>query len=249
MKRKKIYIKLLVASLMLICLFAAFTPPQKNSVWLIGDSTMAWKKPERAPESGWGEGLKRYASAGTTIHNHAASGRSTLSFINEGRWDAVLDSLQAGDFLIIQFGHNDEKEDPKLHTEAFGTFKENLGRFIAEARGKGAIPLLCSSIVRRQFDEEANLLDTHGDYIIATEQLAAETETAYVDMEALTREKVIELGPEESKSLYTFTSRKQDSTHPNQHGAEVYAGLFVSDLKAQGLELSNYFNEAIKDEK
>jgi len=216
----------------------SFVKPKQTNIWLIGDSTMAAKKPERLPESGWGVALAEFVTHKAVVHNHAASGRSTLSFISEGRWKSVADSLQKGDYVIIQFGHNDEKADAKLHTEPFGSFKTNLKKFIDESREKGANPIICSSIVRRHFDGKGNLIDTHGDYIKAAMEIAMETKTPYINMEAATRKLVSEMGPDKSKEIFTFTNRKQDSTHVNVKGASVIAKLFVNEAKAESLSIA-----------
>lgn len=229
--------KILILSFIAIVSFA-FIQPKKTNIWLIGDSTMAYKKPERAPESGWGVALADFVTYKAQVHNHAASGRSTLSFITEGRWTIVYDSIQKGDYVVIQFGHNDEKTETKLHTEAFGSFKDNLRKFIEESRKKGANPIICSSIVRRNFDGKGNLIDTHGDYITAAKQIAKETKTPYVDMEAATRKLVSEMGPENSKNIYNFTNRKQDSTHVNVKGATAIAQLFVNETKRQSMAIA-----------
>ena len=222
-------------------LFFAFSNPKKKNIWLIGDSTMAYKKPERFPESGWGVALADFVTDKVKVHNHAASGRSTLSFINEGRWKSVSDSLQKGDYVVIQFGHNDEKKEPKLYTDPFGSFKNNLRKFIEESRQKGAVPIICSSIVRRHFDGKGNLIDTHGDYIKAAKEIAMETKTPYVNMEAATRKLVSEMGPDKSKEIFNFTNKKQDSTHVNVKGANAVAQLFVNEVKAESLPMSRLF--------
>ncbi|PTN05918.1 rhamnogalacturonan acetylesterase [Mangrovibacterium marinum] len=227
--------------LMFILLLVSCREQRATHIWLVGDSTMAWKKPSRAPESGWGEGLKLYVTGRATVHNHAASGRSTKSFLDEGRWQVVQDSLETGDFVIIQFGHNDEKADERLHTVAFGTFKENLKTMINETRLKGATPIVCSSIVRRQFRLDGSLKDTHGDYIVAAREIATETQTPYIDLESLSRELVTKMGPLASQEIYNYTTRKQDSTHLNVNGAKVIAGLFVAQVKSDQLPLAKYF--------
>lgn len=225
-----------------ILMSMSFVKAKKVHIWMIGDSTMAWKSPVRAPESGWGEGLKCFAGSLAEVHNHAASGRSTLSFIKEGRWQVVLDSLRKGDFLIIQFGHNDEKPDSTLHTDPFGSFKVNLKRFVAEARSRGVQPILCTSVVRRHFTADGTLIDTHGDYIPAAKEAAFETKTPFVDMTALTADLVKRMGPDYSKALYTFTSGKQDSTHLNERGAKVVAFLFSKNVVDQQLPLAKYLD-------
>ena len=226
--------KLLLSLFACLIVCSAFVT-QKNiiTIWMVGDSTMAKKKAERFPESGWGEGLAEFVTKDAIVKNRAASGRSTLSFITEGRWKNVADSLQPGDYVIMQFGHNDEKPAEKLHTDAFGSFKENLKKFIAETREHKATPIVCSSIVRRHFDATGNLKDTHGDYITAAKQVAEETKTLYIDMEALTRKYVTNLGPEKSKALYTFTDKVKDSTHLSIEGSRGVAKLFVDEAKSK----------------
>lgn len=234
-------LRLLAIILFSIVLLESCNQQKKVNIWLVGDSTMAAKKASRYPESGWGEGLKMYTNKKATIHNHAASGRSSLSFIKEKRWLAVLDGLQESDFVIIQFGHNDQKQNPKLYTEPFGSFKENIRKIIDKTREKGANPIVCSSIVRRQFNDDGSLKDTHGDYIIAAKKVASETNTPYVDMETITRKLVTQMGPNKSKEIFNYTSRKQDSTHVNIHGAEIIAGRFVHQTKVQDLHISAWF--------
>ena len=229
--------------------FLSFKNGGKVNIWMIGDSTMANKKPEAAPETGWGMVMNEFVSKDAVVHNHALNGRSSKSFLNEGRWKEVYDSIQPGDYVIIQFGHNDEKPNPKLHTDPATTYKELIKKYIDETRAKAANPIVCSSIVRRHFDENGNLKQTHGDYIKAAQEIARETNTPYVDMEALTRKFVAELGPEKSKSIYLFCkpgeypNRKngvQDSTHLNTFGAGLVAGLFVKDVKKQKLSLGGF---------
>lgn len=247
----------LIPSVLVIFLlfFSSFSRERKVNIWMIGDSTMALKKPERAPESGWGEGLKLFVNRKAVVHNHAASGRSTKSFISEQRWQNVLDSIQKGDYLIIQFGHNDEKQDPKLHAGANRDFKTNIQKFVVESRLKGGNPIICSSIVRRHFDGLGNLKDTHGEYIKATKEIAEETKTPYIDMEAATRKLVVSLGPEESKKLFVFcepgecSQRKsgaQDSTHLNFDGTRQVAALFVKEIKKENLPIKRLFRNVEK---
>jgi len=227
---------------LLICTMALFPArPDKVNIWMIGDSTMAPKSKGAYPELGWGEGLRNFTNDKATVHNHAVNGRSTLSFINENRWKAVCDSIQPGDYVIIQFGHNDEKPNPDRHTEPFTTYKDNLKKFITETREHKATPVICSSIVRRHFDGKGNLKDTHGDYIKAAQQVAAETKTMYVDMEKLTRDLVAGMGPESSKSLFLFTNKKQDSTHLNVQGADKVAKLFADDCKKVKAPIATLF--------
>lgn len=222
--------------------FLSFIAPPKNvTIWMIGDSTMASKKPERKPESGWGVEFAQFVKNGVVVINKAASGRSTKSFIAEKRWKAVLDSIQPGDFVIIQFGHNDQRKDSLVYADANTTYKELLKKYIKETREKGGKPVICTPVVRRHFDGKGNLLDTHGDYPKAVRELAKETKTPLVDMEALTRKLVTDLGPEKSKDLFTMRKNGLDSTHLCHAGAFQVAELFVKNAKKQHLKIARHF--------
>ena len=134
-------------------LFSAFrADKQVITIFMIGDSTMANKSLEGGnPERGWGQMLPGYLSEEIRVDNHAVNGRSSKSFIDEGRWEKVISQVTKGDYVFIQFGHNDEKPDPKRYTSPGGTFDDNLRRFVNETRAKGGIPVLFNSIVRRNF--------------------------------------------------------------------------------------------------
>ena len=226
--------------LMLLLTLSAFTPEkQVITIFTIGDSTMANKKLEgENPERGWGQMLPRYFTEDIVIDNHAVNGRSSKSFIDEERWDKVLAKLKRGDYVFIQFGHNDEKSDEKRHTDPGTTFDANLRRFVEEARAKGAIPVLFNSIVRRNFGEadattvvqavvqddirqEANpntpreekkagarLIDTHGAYLDSPRNVARELEVPFVDLNRVTRDLVEQMGPEASKQLFVWVAPK-----------------------------------------
>jgi len=232
--------------LIIVILILSFKSPEKVNIWMIGDSTMANKKAEAAPETGWGMVLQQFFNDGVKVHNHAVNGRSSKSFLSEGKWKSVCDSLKRGDYVIIQFAHNDEKPDSIRHTEPFTTYKQILKLYIDEARSKEAIPVVCSPIVRRHFDNTGNLKDTHGDYIKVAREIATETNTPFIDMEAKTRKLVAELGREKSKSLFLFCDPGeyinrpkgiQDSTHLNSYGAHRAASLFVDGIKELKLSI------------
>ena len=242
--------KLLILSWVLV-IAVAFQPARKINIWMVGDSTMAAKKPERDPESGWGVELATFFSSDVTVKNHAASGRSSKSFVSEKRWAAVLDSIQPGDYVVIQFGHNDEKPDSTLHTNPFTTYKQYLKKYIDETRLKKGNPIVCSSIVRRHFDSDGKLKDTHGDYIKASRENAVETNTPFIDMEAKSRKLISDLGPEKSKSLFVFCNPGecpkrpmgvQDSTHLNHYGSRKIAALFVEELKTTRSALTEFLS-------
>lgn len=222
--------------------FLSFIAPPKNvTIWMIGDSTMASKKPERKPESGWGVEFAQFVKNGVVVKNKAASGRSTKSFIAEKRWKTVLDSIKPGDFVIIQFGHNDQRKDSLVYADANTTYKELLKKYIKETREKGGKPVICTPVVRRHFDGNGNLLDTHGDYPKVVRTVARETKTPLVDMEALTRKLVTDLGTEKSKDLFTMRKNGLDSTHLCHAGALQVAELFVKNAKKQHLKIALHF--------
>lgn len=201
------------------------------TVFMIGDSTMA-NKPltKENQERGWGQMLPMYLTGPVKVDNHAVNGRSSKSFINEGRWDKVMEKLRPGDYVIIQFGHNDEKPKADRHTDPGSTFDDNLRKFVNEARSKGATPILMNSIVRRNFPDQNGiaaeetddkqksveawkvdnpaegeiLVDTHGDYIVAPKNVANELAAFFIDMNSATHELVQNLGTERSKALFMW---------------------------------------------
>jgi len=234
---------------------AAADAPQSQplvSIYSIGDSTMADKPTEEGnPERGWCQALKSQVMDGVHFENHAVNGRSTKSFIDEGRWQVVLDKLQSGDWLLIQFGHNDQKiKSPERYTNPYTGYRYNLMKFVEESRAKGAFPILMSSIVRRNFNESGTLEDTHGAYPLVARLLAQELNIPFVDMQWLTEKKILELGQEASKSIHLvyapgehpfFPDGKTDNTHLSPYGADTYARLFIEEIQRQQLPLAHLF--------
>ena len=132
------------------------------AIYIIGDSTVEDNKP---PFRGWGWALPKFVKEGVEVQNHALSGCSTRSFRAEGLWDPVEKGLSAGDLLLIQFGHNDEKDDER-HTDPDTTYPENLWRYCEAALERGAYPVLLTPVSRRFFVGGGAMLYTHGDYYI-----------------------------------------------------------------------------------
>ncbi len=222
-------------------IFSAFKADRSITVFMIGDSTMANKSLEGGnPERGWGHVLPGFFSENIKIDNHAMNGRSSKSFIDEGRWEEVISQVKKGDYVFIQFGHNDEKiKDSTRYTNPETTFKDNLRRFVKETRSKGGIPVLFNSIARRNFDVNGLLTDTHGRYREAPAEVAKELKVIYIDMNKITSDLVQGLGTEPSKKLYMWVPQntvpccpkgKEDDTHLNVHGARVVAGLAVNAI-------------------
>lgn len=240
------YIKYL---LLFFCL--GFTSDQFRPVhvFMIGDSTMSNKSIKRLPETGWGQVFGDFFNDSVVVDNYAQNGRSSKSFRDEGIWDKVHPKIKEGDYVFIQFGHNDNKEDPKRHTDPFTSYTANLEQYINETKSKGGIPVLCTSIIRRHFNENDELIDTHGDFIDAVKKVAESEKVYMIDLDSLTREVVEEMGPETSKQLYLFikpgiypTRPKgvADSTHLSQLGAYTFASLVVKELANQKIPLGDY---------
>lgn len=215
---------------------------QKTTVYCIGDSTMANKKdPDKNPEHGWAQVLQPFFTDKIVIENKAVNGRSTKSFINEKRWDSVYKKLKKGDYVLIEFGHNDEKiEDSTRYTNPHTAYRYNLIRFVKETREKGAFPVLLTSIARRNFNEKGVLVPTHGDYPLETRLTAQEYKVPLIDMEYYTEKLEQSYGPEKSKELHLhfkagenpyYEKDKADDTHLSLKGAKSVAQIFVEQLK------------------
>lgn len=228
-----------------ICLFVlciSACRPEKYTLHLVGDSTMADKEnPETNPEFGWGQLLPDFFDNSVVVVNHAKNGRSTKSFIDEGRWQKVLDELEEGDYVFVQFGHNDQKvKNPKRYTNAYSGYRSNLERMIREVKSKGATPVIFSSIVRRNFNEFGVLEDTHEAYPFVARAVAQEMNVPFVDMQVASEKLVNELGDEESKKLYLWIEPGkndylpdgiQDNTHFSEKGANEMCRLAIQEMK------------------
>ncbi|MBN1925523.1 MAG: rhamnogalacturonan acetylesterase, partial [Prolixibacteraceae bacterium] len=184
-----------------LLLLIACSKPEKPMLYLMGDSTMADKPDLDFPERGWGQLLPTFFDSTFVIENHAKNGRSTRSFIYEGRWDSLYQKLKPGDFLVIQFGHNDGVITKTGRYSTPEEYRYNLKKFVSESQEKGARPILCTPIVRRNF-EEGKLIDTHGEYPGIVRELAVELNVPMIDMEEKSRILVSGLCEEESKALY-----------------------------------------------
>lgn len=224
---------------------------QKPTLYLIGDSTMADKEnPDKNPEHGWGQMLPTLMTKDIVIQNHATNGRSSKSFRTEGRWDKVLQQLKKGDFVIIQFGHNDQKiNDSSRFTNPYTQYRANLERYVRETRAKGATPILMTSIVRRNFNENGVLVDTHKEYPLVVRLVADELKVPLVDLQLLTEQLEISYGPEKSGKLHLhykegenpyYPKGKDDDTHLSEMGATLVAQMAASNLKSMKSGLEKY---------
>ncbi|OQD54542.1 rhamnogalacturonan acetylesterase [Streptomyces phaeoluteigriseus] len=202
-----------------------------RTLYLAGDSTAARKFADAAPETGWGMALPFFLHKDRPVANHAVNGRSSKSFVDEGRLDVILASIRPGDFLLIQFAHNDEKTtDPARYTEPWTTYQDHLRLYVDGARSRGARPVLATPVERRRFDAGGNALPTHGDYPAAMRALAAEEGVALLDLQALSLELWQKLGVEETKKYFNWTGTEQDNTHFNPPGAIALGRLVAAEL-------------------
>jgi lysophospholipase L1-like esterase len=233
-----------LAATPLVAALAFRAPP--ITVWLAGDSTMAQKQPDKRPETGWGEALQPcFDSTEVRIANRAMNGRSTRSFVAEGRWKAVIDSLHAGDYVFIQFGHNDEKVGTNNYSSP-DDYRDNLVRFVDEVRAKQAQPVLFTPVVRRKFDG-VQLVPTHGAYPDAARAAARERNVPLVDMERSSAALVQQLGPDSSRALWlhldaganpNYPNGVHDDTHFNPLGARTMAGLAIDAIRTLKLGIA-----------
>lgn len=202
-----------------------------RTLYIAGDSTAAQKYSDAAPETGWGMALPFFLHKDLSVANHAVNGRSSKSFVDEGRLDVILGLIKPGDLLLIQFAHNDEKTaDPTRYTEPWTTYQDYLRLYIDGALARGARPVLATSVERRKFDASGNAVPTHGEYPAAMRALAAEEGVALLDIQALSLALWQRLGVEETKRYFNWTATEQDNTHFNPPGAIAVARLVAGEL-------------------
>ena len=248
-----------------ICGLTAAMPDKTTTIFVIGDSTAANKDTTGGKvERGWGMMLQNCFDADyIVVDNHAVNGRSSKSFLDEGRWDKVLSKIRPGDYVIIQFGHNDEKAQPERHTDPGSTFDDNLARYVRETREHGGIPVLMNPVVRRNFlvkapviadDEQLRtstfsdgvkmvegdtLIDTHGLYRVAPRNVARLMNCHFIDANQITQDLEQGLGREASKKLHMWFRPGEEPSVPqgkqdNTH-YNIYGAQVVADLLADAL--------------
>lgn len=221
------------------------------TIFMIGNSTMADKPyKDGNPEKGWGQIFSLYFKAGIKIENHAVNGRSTKNFIDEGRWDSVVSKIKAGDYVIIEFGHNDaKKEDPKRYADANTDYKWNLEKFINETLLRSGFPILATPIVRRRFDEQGKFYDVHGDYPKVVRTLSENMNVYLLDLHKKSEEYIIKLGEERSKEFYlhidpdeynSLPNGLEDNTHLSPYGAFRICDFAADEIKLKIPQLAKY---------
>lgn len=207
------------------------------TVYIAGDSTVTDQRWEDG--ASWGQMLTRFFGPDIAIANHAESGETLKSFTTGLRLAKVLERMRPGDWFLIQFGHNDQKQQwPQTYVEANTTYKAWLRAFIAEARRRGATPVLVTSPQRRTFDDQGRIRNTHGDYPAAMRAVAAEEGLALIDIEAASRALYEALGPAQSPRL--FANGGKDATHHNNLGAYLLAQAVAQGLRDQHCPLAQH---------
>jgi len=205
------------------------------TLYLAGDSTVTDQGV--APWASWGQMLPRFFAADIAIANHAESGETLKSFVTELRLEKLLSTLKPGDWVMIQFGHNDQKTQwPQTYAEAATTYRSWLRTYIAEVRRRGATPILVTSPERRNFDASGHIEPSLGDYAEAARAVASEESVALVDLNAMSVLFYEALGPEVSPRAFADDGR--DKTHHNEYGAYALARMVVEGLRAAGAQRS-----------
>ncbi len=223
-----------------LLLLAAMPDDKKTTIWLCGDSTIANKEAKTYPETGWGMPFVYFWDSSVVVKNMAKNGRSTKTFISEKLWQQVMDGVKEGDYVFVQFGHNDESKDKKERYATEDTFKMNLIKFIQESRVKKAIPVLFTPVSRRKFNEAGLAVETHLEYSAYVKQVAASEQVLFIDLDTKSRALYQEFGKDFSRQLFlqlqpgehpNYPEGKEDNTHFNELGARLIAQLVLKEIR------------------
>jgi lysophospholipase L1-like esterase len=214
---------------------------------MIGDSTMCLYDSSRFPLTGWGMPFAQYFDSTVTIENKARGGRSTRTFIAENLWQPIVDNLSEGDYVFIQFGHNDESESyPDRYTTP-DDYRKYLIKFITESRNKEAVPVLITPVSRRKFSATGKALETHAVYSKVVHEVAQQYQVPLIDLDQMSLELIQQYGPENSPLLFMqleagedpdYPSGIHDNTHFNNYGARHIAELVINGINNLHLALS-----------
>ncbi|GCC50075.1 GntR family transcriptional regulator [Chryseotalea sanaruensis] len=243
----------LVIFLTIFTLTSFAVQESKTIIYLIGDSTIATKEVKAYPETGWGMPFQYFFDSTVVIENHAKNGRSTRTFISENRWSPIETKLKKGDYVFMQFGHNDESKEKTDRYTTPEEYKRNLTKFISEARGKGATPVLLTPVSRRKF-VEGKQQETHALYSTLVKEVALSEKVAFIDLDALSREYYQNMGEENSKLLFlqleagehpNYPEGKIDNTHFSEMGARKIAQIVLTEIKRLDLPLAKYIYKPV----
>lgn len=237
----------------------SFSAKEPLRVFLIGDSTMADKLQADFPETGWGMPFSHLFNDAVEVQNHAYNGRSTKSFRTEGRWKKVFQQIKKGDYVLIQFGHNDAKaSDTSRYAAAQTDFRENLTHYVAETRSKGGIPILLTPTQRRKFDSTGVFVDQHADYPAVVREVAIREKVLLIDIEKESKKYISSEGPEGAKKMFLhypvgifkkFMKGVADDTHFSPFGAMKISDLVAAAIFASNEHLRSFLKKSIFPQK
>ncbi|MDB5252892.1 MAG: rhamnogalacturonan acetylesterase [Flaviaesturariibacter sp.] len=246
--------KRVAAFLSLALLSFGMPPAKKIKVWLVGDSTCANKEVRAYPETGWGMPFSSFFDSTITVDNRAKNGRSTKSFRAEGLWAPVLNQLSEGDYVFLQFGHNDEGKEKVGRYTTPEEFKANLLQYVMEARAKKALPVLLTPVARRTFDANGNVTESHPVYSDVVRAVAREAQVPLIDLDAQSMALLQSMGKDASAYLYNhlapgehpnYPDGRSDDTHFNELGARKMAGLVLAGIRELKLGLADHISKPV----
>lgn len=230
----------LIAAILIMMSFSSMSATTKVQLFMAGDSTMSIKDVKDYPETGWGMPFSIFFNDSIDVKNRAKNGRSTRTFISEGLWAGIINELNKDDFVIIQFGHNDQSKQKVDRYTTPAQYQQNLVNFIAEVRAKQAQPLLMTPVTRRNFDEKGQIKDTHPIYADIVRDVAQQTGVDFIDMERITQQYFQKLGGINSRLRFMHIAANlhpnypmgvEDNTHFNELGAREVAQLVLTAMK------------------
>jgi lysophospholipase L1-like esterase len=227
----------------------------KITIYLVGDSTIANKEIRAYPETGWGMPFTNFFDSSVVIDNRAKNGRSTKSFIGEGLWQPIVANLKKGDYVLIQFGHNDEVKTKATYTTE-EEFKSNLKKYCTDTKSKGAYPVLITPVARRKFDSTGRIQGTHDVYSGLVRDVAKEYDIPLIDLDKKSQELLQNFGVENSKLLFNhlevgehpnYPNGKIDDTHFSELGARRMAELVLANIRNLKPELAERIAKPVKN--
>ena len=239
-------------SRILIVMFSLlFLLPQKKQVkvYLIGDSTMADKEIKAYPETGWGMPFHYFFDSSIIVDNRAKNGRSTRTFLSEHLWQSVEEGLKEGDYVFIQFGHNDEVKEKTDRYTSPEDYRANLIKFINETRAKKAIPILLTPVGRRKFDASGTVMETHEEYSKIVRDIAAQNKVLFIDLDEKSKALYQQFGADNSKWLFmqldpgehpNYPEGRNDNTHFNELGARKIAEIVLNEIEKMPIDLAKH---------
>lgn len=253
---KSKYLKaLFFLSILFLLAFKAIQPP--TIVYLIGDSTVSDYPLSRSPLTGWGMPFATFFDSTVVVKNHAKGGRSTRTFLEENRWQPIFDKLESGDYVFIQFGHNDEAKEEK-YKDRYTTpedYRKNLTRFVNDTRSKNATPILLTPVTRMKFDKNGVAQETHVEYSTLVREVALKEKVTLIDLDAESLKLLQAFGPDKAKLLFNqleagenphYPDGMKDNTHFSELGARKLAEIVLSQLRKQNINLGNRTMKPIK---